>query len=309
MARKRFITSDISTDEKVAAVAEENPVVALMWPWFNTAFDDWGRMIANPIEVKLTVFPAFTFASKDISVAIQLYDKHGLAHHYEIDGKAYLAVNPATWYKYQTYIKAERKEKQSSKFPAPVNPPWGKEKSATIADNQRQSAKNVPSLSPSLSQKDLKDLLVKCGFEGSDQNETPQPEEEPDETAFNFPEEYWSLVEQIDALPEDKQLDMLVVQYGKKYPAQRKSFGTGGVVTARKKFKETIDLSIPASEILKEILFDLLDEEEPEPKPWDITGYLVTNRGLQQTRAQMHYEMALQLERGESHEQCNTNQY
>ena len=124
MSRKRFITSDISIDEKVAALAEENPIAALMWPWFNTAFDDWGRMGANPIEVKLTIFPAFPFTSSDIRSIIQLIDKYKLAHYYEVDGKPYLAVNPATWYKYQTYITVDRKKKYSSKYPEPPDAPW-----------------------------------------------------------------------------------------------------------------------------------------------------------------------------------------
>jgi len=34
MARKRFVTSDMSIDEKIADIAAENPVAALMWPWF-----------------------------------------------------------------------------------------------------------------------------------------------------------------------------------------------------------------------------------------------------------------------------------
>ncbi len=137
MSRKRYITSEISTDEKIAALAEENPTAALMWPWFITAFDDWGRMSANPIEVKLTLFPAFPFTSKDVALAMKLYHKYGLAYLYEVDGKPYMAVNPATWYKYQTYINSGRKGKQASKYPAPPNPPWNQQHSANVADNLR----------------------------------------------------------------------------------------------------------------------------------------------------------------------------
>lgn len=171
MSRKRFITSDISTDKKVAALAVENPTAALMWPWLMTNFDDWGRMGADPMEVKLTIFPAFPFTSADIAEAIKLIDKHGLAHYYEVDGKPYLAVNPTTYYKYQTYIKSERKDKQNSKYPAPPNPPWEQEpknnqqKSAIICDNPQTSATIVlsPSPSPSLSlSKDLDDDYRAC---------------------------------------------------------------------------------------------------------------------------------------------------
>ena len=47
MARKRFVTSEISTDRKIAKLAEKNPVAAALWPWFITALDDWGRMNAE----------------------------------------------------------------------------------------------------------------------------------------------------------------------------------------------------------------------------------------------------------------------
>lgn len=139
MARKRFVSSDISIDKKIATLAEDNPTAALMWPWFTTAFDDWGRMGADPMEVKLTLFPAFPFTSKDIEEAILLFDERGLAHLYEVDGKLFLAVNPNTWFKYQTYISAKRKIEDGSKLPPPPNPPW---KQNIIAENQQESAIN-----------------------------------------------------------------------------------------------------------------------------------------------------------------------
>jgi len=168
MSRKRFVTSEISTDKKVAALAEDNPTAALMWPWFTTAFDDWGRMGADPMEVKLTVFPAFPFTSKDVAEAIRLINYHGLAHYYEVDGKPYLSVNPSTWYKYQTYIKSERKEKQASKYPEPVDAPWQVKKSAIIADNQQQLAAIVPSPSPSPSPSKDQDIYIGQQNNGED---------------------------------------------------------------------------------------------------------------------------------------------
>jgi hypothetical protein len=80
MARKRFVTSDMSVDERLAEIAAENPVAALMWPWFITNFDDWGRMEAVPMKIKLTVFPAFPYTADDISEAINLYAKHEIVH-------------------------------------------------------------------------------------------------------------------------------------------------------------------------------------------------------------------------------------
>jgi hypothetical protein len=90
MARKRFITSEMSSDEKLAEIAMEYPTAALMWPWFITGFDDGGRMEASPIKIKLNIFPAFPFAPDDISQAIDLFAEIGLVHKYEVDGKYYL---------------------------------------------------------------------------------------------------------------------------------------------------------------------------------------------------------------------------
>lgn len=147
MGRKRFISSDISTDKKIAVLAEENPTAALMWPWFTTALDDWGRMAADPLEVKLTLFPAFSYTSKEIAEAIRLFAATGLAHYYTVDGKPYLAVNPNTWFKYQTYIDSKRKTKDGSKLPAPDNAHWingnEQQETANVANNVQNTAINL----------------------------------------------------------------------------------------------------------------------------------------------------------------------
>ena len=163
MARKRFITSDMSVDERIAEIAVENPVAALMWPWFITGFDDWGRMEAVPGKIKLSIFPAFPYTSKDIEEAIDLYDKYGIVHKYEVDGKEYIAIEPEKYYKYQTYIRGEKREKDGSNCPPPPNPPWGSMKSSaktstnnnqraderTCAQSSADERKCIPSPSPS----------------------------------------------------------------------------------------------------------------------------------------------------------------
>ena len=155
MARKRFITSEISTDRKIAKLAEKNPTAAALWPWFITAFDDWGRMSADPIEVKLTIFPAFPYTSDDIETFIKLYHEFGIAYHYEVGEKSYLAVNPDTWLKYQTYIRKDKLEKQNSRIPEPLGAPWVA-KNNTVDDlatknvaKQQLATINVLSPSPS----------------------------------------------------------------------------------------------------------------------------------------------------------------
>ena len=155
MARKRFVTSEISTDRKIAKLAEKNPIAAALWPWFITALDDWGRMNADPIEVKLTIFPAFPYTSDEVEEFIKMYHEFEIAYFYEVDGKPYLAVNPDTWLKYQTYIRKDKLEKQKSKIPEPKNAPWVA-KDNTVDDlatkivaNQQSATINVLSPSPS----------------------------------------------------------------------------------------------------------------------------------------------------------------
>ena len=146
-------------------------------------------------------------------------------------------------------------------------------------------------------EQDQKIFLENCGFAGSMENE-PEEIDNTDNTDFNFPERYWEMTDSIDSLPQKEQLDMLVVQYGIKFPVQRKEHGTAGTTTARKVFQSTLAKGVMASEVLKEILYDVLEEGEKEPTPWDIANRLSSQRGLEQTRSQMHYNMALQLEKG-----------
>lgn len=180
MARKRFVTSEISTDRKIAKLAEKNPVAAALWPWFITALDDWGRMNADPVEVKLTIFPAFPYTSDDIETFIKLYHEFGIAYHYEVDGKPYLAVNPDTWLKYQTYIRKDKLEKQKSKIPEPKDAPWlarddTDDDLATKNVAKQQSATiNVLSPSPSPSPSPYKDIYI-CAPDGARTYTDPSP--------------------------------------------------------------------------------------------------------------------------------------
>ena len=167
MARKRFITSDISVDERIARVAVENPTGALMWPWLLLNLDDWGRGTANPLRIKLGVFPAFPFTTEEISKAVDSFVQVGLVHKYEVDEEEYIAVKPKSWIKYQTYLNGTKRNTNGSRLPEPVNPPWDnneneamrqkmtrmsadkQECQLTTADVSRQTGMAVPSPSPS----------------------------------------------------------------------------------------------------------------------------------------------------------------
>lgn len=152
MSRKVFISSDISIDENLDDVASEDALAALLWPWFLTCFDDWGRSEASPKRLKNKVFPGNDLVTVDvITNALQLYHRHGLIKLYDADGKLYMAIDQEKWFKYQTHIRREKREKDGSKYPAPED---CAQMRADARDNAQQRAVAddcAPSPSPSLS--------------------------------------------------------------------------------------------------------------------------------------------------------------
>lgn len=128
MARKVFVSSDMSNDERLIEIAEQNPIAALIWPWLLTAFDDWGRAQANPKRLKAMIFPMIDIITADtIKEALQLYQNAGLLVLYEADGHTYMAIPEDKWYKYQTHMNRKNrrpgKDKMQSDFPAPPGLP------------------------------------------------------------------------------------------------------------------------------------------------------------------------------------------
>ena len=162
MARKRYVSSAMGTDEDIADIAGENITAALMWPWFITGFDDWGRMeITSPMKIKLELFPSFPFDKNDIISAIDLFANAGLVFKYSVGNKNFIAIEPCKFYKYQPYIRASKRLEDGSGCPIPVNAPWEncahcRANSRTSAESREESRKNIPSPSPSPSpSKDL----------------------------------------------------------------------------------------------------------------------------------------------------------
>lgn len=120
MGRKIYITSDMSTDEALMDVAAVNPMAPLLWPWLLTALDDWGRAEAGARQIKARVFPSFPAVTAEVvEDTLQACAEAGLIALYEANGKRYMAVNPAAWWKYQTHIRKEKRSVDTSKCPAP----------------------------------------------------------------------------------------------------------------------------------------------------------------------------------------------
>ena len=173
MAHKRFIMDNMGIDDAIADIAELNGMLALMWPWFIAAFDDWGRLdVSKPRQVKLDLFPMIAgITAKTVEEAISAYSDHGLVYRFEVSEKIYIAIEPCKFYKYQTYIRDEKRAKDHlSKIPAPEHPPW--ENCADCRDISRKCAQSraeceeihpspSPSPSPSLKQKEEENVCAR----------------------------------------------------------------------------------------------------------------------------------------------------
>lgn len=143
MARKRYVTSEISVDERLAEIASEDPQSALMWPWFLLVFDDWGRAEMNAMKIRLQLFPAFPFLVADIERAVEAFSSKGLVFFYEIDGVRYGAIRPRTWLRYQVYLKGTKRSTASSSVPPPPKGVWDADEAMMTADMTRKSEKSA----------------------------------------------------------------------------------------------------------------------------------------------------------------------
>ncbi|HEY8325769.1 MAG TPA: hypothetical protein VIG77_14815, partial [Ktedonobacterales bacterium] len=59
MSRRRYLSSDISTDPRIAELAEQGALPVLLYTWAITHADDWGRMTGEARQFKLLVCPGF----------------------------------------------------------------------------------------------------------------------------------------------------------------------------------------------------------------------------------------------------------
>lgn len=92
MSRKVYLSSDISSDDRLIDVASESPLAALLWPWLLTALDDWGRCEAPAKQLKARTFPMIESVTvADVETALTLFAANGLIELYEVSGIRFLA--------------------------------------------------------------------------------------------------------------------------------------------------------------------------------------------------------------------------
>lgn len=147
MARKRYITTDISLSGKVEALAKEaGEYAVLLWTWMIPHLDDWCRMEGEADKVFYAVTPRFANLGRgpeDAEKALEAMARIGLLQRYEVQGKAYIQVDEESFYELQTYIPQSKRGNDKSKCPPPPS---------RVAQSSTQShrvAQNAPSPSPS----------------------------------------------------------------------------------------------------------------------------------------------------------------
>lgn len=122
MARRRYISTEISTDPKLARLAQHGTLPMLLYTWAIPHMDDWGRLSADPVEFRLLVCPALNLSDNQVQEALEQIAEVGLWQLYTVEGRQYIAIPEEKWFRYQTYIsQAKRGDTSASKIPAPQN--------------------------------------------------------------------------------------------------------------------------------------------------------------------------------------------
>jgi DnaD/phage-associated family protein len=111
MARRRYVSTEISIDKAVNKLAVEyGDFAALLYTWMIPHAEDTCRITADPYEILNKVIPARRDKTEeDIQNAINGMIKFGLI--YQTNDCKMLSFPPESFYKYQTYIPEKKRRK------------------------------------------------------------------------------------------------------------------------------------------------------------------------------------------------------
>ena len=155
MSRRRYVSTDISTDVAVAALASEHgPLPALLYTWAIPHADDWGRLTGDATQFHLTVCPGVAVTTAQVGEALDQVAAAGLWERYEAGGRKCIAFPREAWNRHQTYIPASKRTQEGqggSVFPPPPPPQNTEEhrKTPTNTEEHRKTPQNTASPSPS----------------------------------------------------------------------------------------------------------------------------------------------------------------
>lgn len=160
MARRRYLSSAISTDKLVNRLAlDAGDFAALLYTWMIPHAADNATLTGDPEELLMQVFPGRRDKEpEDVAQALAAMAELGLITWDDCGCVRF----PASFYKHQTYISAERREVAET---------------AQNAADQRRSAQNGASFKSSFSSKSSLKLEVEDpnGSHSLTQNETKNP--------------------------------------------------------------------------------------------------------------------------------------
>lgn len=153
MSRRRYITTDISHDERVNILAEEyGDFAALLYTWMIPHAEDDATIRATPYQLLLKVVPGRRSKTvEDVIAALEGMQKLGLI---EWDRERNLIGFPTeSFYRYQTYVRPEkRRTVPLAKYGLSAKRGAKQRRSAKNAEVQRSApevAENAVSPSPS----------------------------------------------------------------------------------------------------------------------------------------------------------------
>lgn len=173
MSRKRYISTDISTDTKVAELSETGLLPVLLFTWAVPHMDDWGRITGDPREFKLLVCPGLDVSSREVDEAINSIVDIGLWKRYTVDGKRCISVaHKENWFKHQSYISKDKRENDGgSTFPPPPQNTEERRETPKNAEEVQETPQNPVSFSlsssVSSSLSDSKPISSATGYEES----------------------------------------------------------------------------------------------------------------------------------------------
>jgi len=114
MPRGRFISKEISLDEKVNALSDDT--ARLLFTWLISHLDCEGRLHGDAITVKSIVFPRRPIRTTKIEKYLVEFEEKGLIVRYSCDGNAYLAA--PSFEKHQVGL--QKSKEAQSQIPPPT---------------------------------------------------------------------------------------------------------------------------------------------------------------------------------------------
>jgi hypothetical protein len=142
MSRRRYLSTEVSVDARINALAEQcGPLAVLLYTWMIPHAADDGSLGGDPLELKLRVVPGLATTIAEIRQAVDAMVQLGLLE--RDDEASLLYFRPAAFYRYQTYVRPEHRRAASPPAPDGIEPP----EAPRSTEDQREPAESAASVS------------------------------------------------------------------------------------------------------------------------------------------------------------------